>query len=420
MKRNFEIITVLLVGLFLTGCKTVPSNIIPTATSTTGSQPCSGKIQAAEPEIVRPAGVGGTDSTEYGYWAMEPRAASTSAGILVTWQTGVNGQYPVPNGYVRLLDDSAHPIGEISLPFERSMVQTPHFTSREDGALLTFCSIYPNDNSRITSVLLDPYGKFISEQRRFSAVRFGCGDERPNAVWTGSRLLFVWSPQSYPPDSGVTMEITDAKGSSLVEKKFLPAQDPDPRFAFGHERVLMIASVRTGSDFLNGDSRGVTHLVVSRFDKEGNELGESMVLEQRGGWEFGSGYVVPTEKGWLLLASIFRGDGFYYFAQLAQDGSLASGPELVETATASGFLDVVPYGGGAAALLGSDGFSASRVWFFSADGYVRQEWRSAPHEYMDLGGLVVHKGRLFVTYATKGEGKPMTNQVLIRELQCIP
>jgi hypothetical protein len=410
MRKNFEIyIAALFMGVLLAGCSNSVFPIsIPQPTTTAAaadSKFCQEKMQVSAPIVVRPEGVGGTDSTEYGYWAREARAVSTSAGILATWQTGFDGQYPVPNVYMRFLDDNANPAGEISLLSERSAVQTPSFISKGDGALFMFCALYDH-RTYLTSALLDPYGKLISEQRRFSTTYCG-GVSDPEAIWTGSRLLFAWYPQMYGPD--VLFEVADTNGNSLLEKKFRTDGASDPHFAYGHGRVLMVVPLRTGADFMSG-IEGQSYLAVHRFDIEGNEIAEPVNLEPIPGSAFGTGFIVPTEAGWLIIASTSARAPGYYVARLAPDGSLVSGPDLVNTDI--GFQDVIPYGGGAVALAGKI------VLFFEADGSLRQEWSS--DEYMDVGGLVVHKGRLFILYATQLQGKPETNQVLIREFQCVP
>jgi len=369
MRRHFGILIILLFfGILLVGCNNAQYSTptaIPTLTSVNAdSESCQGKIQASMPVVVRPEGVGGTDNTEYGYFATDAKAASTSAGILVTWHTGIDGQYPVPNGYVRLLDDNAQPIEDMSILFQRSVVQTPNFVSTENGALLTYCGVYEG-GGHISSAILDFNGKLIAEQRRFSEEPSDCGDPDASAIWTGSRLLSAWSPQSYGPDGPnnyVLLDVADANGNNLFEKKFNPDAMLEPHLAFGHGRILMTVSTRTGSDFLNGNNRGLTHLVVHRFDMEGNELGEPVVLDQPGEWEFGNSSVVPTRDGWLLLAEASLQGANYYFAHLAPDGSLVSGPELVNSGTGIGFIDVVPYAGGAASLDGQ------KIYFFRLMG----------------------------------------------------
>ncbi len=408
MRKNFAIsIAALFMGVFLAGCSN-PGFPISTAQPTltaADSKFCQDKMQISAPIVVRPEGVGGTDSTEFGYWAMEARAVSTSAGILATWQTGFDGQHPVPNVYMRFLDDNASPAGEISLLSGQSAVQTPSSVSRGDGALFLFCGL-SDHHEYMTSTLLDPYGKLISEQRRFSTTRCG-GVSDPEAIWTGSRLLFAWYPQMYGPD--VLFEVADSNGNSLLEKKFRTDGASDPHFAYGHERVLMVVPLRTGADLMNWNE-AQSYLAVHRFDVEGNEIAEPVTLAPIPGSAFGTGFIVPTETGWLMLASTSgRGSG-YYVARLAPDGSLVSGPDLVNTGI--GFQDVIPYGGGAVA------FAGKTVLFFEADGSLRQKWSS--DEYMEVGGLVVHKGRLFIIYTTELQGKPATNQVLIREFQCVP
>jgi hypothetical protein len=211
------------------------------------------------------------------------------------------------------------------------------------------------------------------------------------------------------------LDIADAKGNTVSAKKLHVDAVLDPHIAFGHGRVLLTISTRTGSELLSGNNRGLTQLVVHRFSVEGNEQGEPVILDQLGGWEFGNSLVVPIREGWLLLAEASLQGANYYFAHLAPDGSLVSGPELVNAGVAISFLDVVPYAGGAVS------FDGKKINFLSADGFVTHTWQAASDEFMGLGGLVVHKGRLFVTYTTAPtQSRPVTNQVLIRELQCVP
>ncbi len=420
MNRSIRNVSIFLwLGLIMAACNyttpTPPS--APTATPAgADAESCLGEIQASSPVIVRPEGAGGTDTTEYGQFAWKPRAVSTSAGILVEWQTGINGQFPVPNNYIRLLDDGAQPISEISLPFERSIVQSTSFASQGDGALLTYCGIY-NNGSYLTSALLDPRGNLISEQRRFTGNESQCGsDTEPDAIWTGSRLLFIWSSSYYAPNgfsNNVVLDVADASATSLAEKKIRADGALTAHLAVGHGYALIVVPTRTDFDFLSGSDRGITHLAVHRFDLEGNELREPIILEQLGTYEFGPGFLIPTEQGWLLVASTMPSSTSYYVAQLAPDGSHLSGPELIQTGTAMGFLDAVPYEDGVAVL------SENRVWFLSPDGFATQEWLPSPDEHLGDASLVVHKDRLFVTYTTSGKGQPITNQVLIRELQCV-
>lgn len=411
MRKNFGVyIAAWLIGVLLVGCShpLFPISVAqPTLTAVAAeSKFCQQKIQVSAPIVVRPEGAGGTDTTEYGYWAMDARAVSTSAGILTTWQTGFDGQHRVPNIYMRFLDDNANPTGEISLLSERSAVQTPTFVSKGDGALFLFCG-QGDHEQYLASALLDPHGKLISEQRRFSTTHCG-GVSDPEALWTGSHLLFAWYPQMYGPD--VLFEVADTDGNSLLEKKFRTDSAGDPHFAYGHGRVLMVVPLRTGADLMDVNS-GQSYLAVHRFDLEGNEIAEPVNLVPIPRSAFGTGFIVPTEAGWLILASISRANSpGYYVARLAPDGSLVSGPDLVNASI--GFQDVLPYGGGAVA------FAGKTVFFFEADGSLRQEWSS--DEHLNIDGLVVHKGRLFMIYATEPKGKPATNQVRVREFQCVP
>lgn len=431
MSRNFEITIAVLVTIFsATGCSNLiipTSTAIPTITpASENTNVCQGPIQASAPIVVRQDGVGGTDNTESGRFATSSKAASTSAGILVSWKTGINGQVPVPNSYVRLLDENAQPIGDISLPFERSVVQTPNFISKDDGALLTFCGIYNHDGTHLTSTLLDPYGKLISEQRRFLSSEFDCAYPESDAIWTGSHILFAWSSHAYGQngeDTNLILDVADVNGKSLTEKILRPDAMLDPQFAFGHGNILLVVPTRTGADFLTDNNRGQTHLAIHRFNTEGAELGNPVILEPKEGlgFEFGSSFIVPTRHGWLLLASTFLRSSNYYVAHLSPDGALVSGPELMNAGTDIVFLDVVPYGGGAMALTDwQDSFEISNIFFLSDDGKIKHAWHPENNETLLLGGLVVHKGRLFFTYTGGSHGNPVTNEVLIRELQCGP
>ncbi len=443
MSRNIGIfITSLFIGFVIAGCSKplyLTPTAVPTVTSTSiDSNPCRGNIQASPPVVVRPKGVGGTERAETGHYAFNAQAASTSAGILVAWRTGVVARFPEPNNFVRLLDDNGQPIGNVSPPLERSGIRELSLVSKDDGALLTFCGIYDN-GTYITSALLDPYGKLISEQRRFSTDGLLCTGPKATAIWSGSRLLFAWSSQFYPPDNEIRLEIADTNGKSLLEKKLVPYGASDPHFAVGHGHIFMVVTTRTDAGSIDTDNRGITHLVVQRFDMNGNALGELMVLDpptfvnENGqsfvsALQFGSSFIIPVNDGWLLLASPSVKTSAYYIAHLAPDGSIISGPNLVNSNANIGFLDAIPYGGGVMALVDrGDGIAFSKIVFLSADGIITQEWSPSPNEYkgyfdeaMGIGGLVKHKGRLFVTYTTAPEGSPVTNEVLIRELECVP
>jgi hypothetical protein len=215
----------------------------------------------------------------------------------------------------------------------------------------------------------------------------------------------------------VLLDVADANGNSLFWKQLHPVGDGNPNFAIGHGRVLMVVTTRTGHS-------GQTHLAVHRFDLEGNELGEPVILDPMtydiNGrivvGDFDTPFIIPTADGWLLLASS-RASG-RYVAHLAPDGSLVSGLEIMDTDMyfTYGFDDAIPYGSGAVISAQFSGV----VLFLSADGIVNQEWHPNQDEHIP-GDLVEHQGRIFLTYTTGPKSKdPLTNQVLIRELQCVP
>jgi len=67
-----------------------------------------------------------------------------------------------------------------------------------------------------------------------------------------------------------------------------------------------------------------------------------------------------------------------------------------------------------------DAVEISKIFFLTEDGIIKYEWHPNEDEPMGLGGLVVHRGRLFVVYTGKFHGNSVSNEVLIRELQCAP
>lgn len=429
MRRNFAVcIVALLIGIFLANCS---SPVAPSSTATSipkptitavgeDSQFCQDRMQLSAPVAVWPESTDGTNNTGGNQWPSDPRAVSTSAGILVTWQT-FNNQYSKVRDYVRLLDDNAQPIGEVSSPFERSGIQRPSFASKEGGGLLAFCEDQQDTDLKVKSVLLDPYGKFISEQHHFST-RYGCAFYKADALWTGSRMLFAWYSETMSEKSinDIWFGVADASGNNLREKKLRTDGMLEPDLAYGHGRALMVVPIRTDYDFMKG-LRGKTHLAVHRFDVDGNEIQEPLILEPLPGAEFGISFIAPTEDGWLIVASTSRADSRYYLVRLAPDGSLVSGPDLVNTGSDVFFVDMIPYGGGAVALLSGylNHYSDfSKVLFFDADGSLRQEWSVGGS--LGLGGLVAHKGKLFMLYAATLPGNPKTDQVFIREFQCAP
>ena len=394
--------------------KTVYSIPVPTATPAPGdeSKSCR-RIDAADPIVVRAENVGGNDSDSLGRYAFYPKAVSTGAGILITWEMG-------SNGYMRLLDDNANPLGDLHLLFERNWISFFYSLVRQgDNAVLTYCGLYnigPYDKeNRVTSAFLDPYGHLISEQARSPTNRV-CTYMGGEAVWTGSRMLFastdvVSSISTYD----TFLDIADANGNSISWRSIQTDASSNSPFAIGHGRVLIAVTTRPGP------------LAVHRFDLEGNELGEPVIIdpttyEANGkivtGY-FRSPYVVPTVDGWLVIAAS-TSPGIFV-VHLAPDGSPASSPVIVGTDYffGNGIEDVIPYRGGAVIL--GETLNTYVVLFISKDGIVDQQWYPKEGEQPVAGSFFEHQGRLYLVYTTGDSGLPNhTNQVLLRELQCVP
>ena len=211
------------------------------------------------------------------------------------------------------------------------------------------------------------------------------------------------------------LDIADANGNSISWRSIQTDASSNSPFAIGHGRVLIAVTTRPGP------------LAVHRFDLEGNELGEPVIIdpttyEANGkivtGY-FRSPYVVPTVDGWLVIAAS-TSPGIFV-VHLAPDGSPASSPVIVGTDYffGNGIEDVIPYRGGAVIL--GETLNTYVVLFISKDGIVDQQWYPKEGEQPVAGSFFEHQGRLYLVYTTGDSGLPNhTNQVLLRELQCVP
>lgn len=390
--------------------------LITTSTSDVLSNVCEESIEASEPVIVRAGSDGGSDLCDTCRYALYPKGVSTNEGILVTWKLGFNGEHPEPNAYMRVLDDNATPTCEVNLLFERNWTGlSSSLVGNGDGAMLTYCGRYPGID-RMTTALLDPFGQLISEHLR-SPDDQTCGVWGSGPVWTGSRQLFAWTA-----GNDVLLDIADVDGNIISRKIILRNGIDNPQLAIGHGHVLMVVTTFTS------ENPGQTHLSVHRFDLEGNELGETMILDpvtyELGGQikvgNFKTPYIIPSSSGWLILASS-KASGFYV-ASLTPDGTLITTLDILDKDMyfPNGFEDAIPYEGGAA-ILGQLFSGEHVILILSPDGKIYQKWYENPSEGSGFGDLLEHKGNLFWIYTSKPTyEKVMINQVLIRKLECIP
>jgi hypothetical protein len=385
------------------------------------SQVCKGTIQASEPVVVRPEGVGGSNSSEYGHYAFYPQAVTTSAGVLVTWHVGFDGQSPQPNAYMRFLDKNLKPIGDVSLLFKRNWIgDSASLTPTNNGIVFSYCGRY-NTDDRVTSAFLDPYGRLISE-KDWAPTDQDCDGGIAQPVWTGSNLIFAWSHMGEWPvsnTSDVHFSIVDASGNLIAEKKFHLDGWGNPSLLFQGGHILMMVTVTK----LGQATQGILH----RFDLEGNELGKPTTLnpaeyEVNGKILTGRfGFMFPVSDGWMLFAP--SGDTDIYTAHFSEDESVpVFDPVIVHTDFdfVNGFQAIVPYGDGVAILMEKPS-GQYVVLFLSKNGTVTQQWLPQKDEQPIYGSLFEHQGRLFLIYTSGHKsGDPLTNQVLLRELQCVP
>lgn len=375
------------------------------------------KIEASDPIVVRPEGIGGNDSSDFSWWAHYPRAVSLGDRILAIWQVGFDGQRPKPNVYMRLLDDNLLPIAGVKLLFERNVIGSTTLIRQGDKAIFSYCGRF-NTEDRSTSALLDSQGNVISEIVR-SPSNISCGSG-PLSVWTGSRLLsYSWS-SSYNAFSNFDtfLDIADKDGDS-ISWRAAPGFDD---ISVGHGSVLISYT----------ENWSTTPLVIHRLDLEGNDLGEVATLEaltyEVDGkivvGQFKNSYIVPTDDGWIVIASLYAPG--IYVARLALDGSLISNPVIVEKNLyfANWLDDVMAYKGGAV-ILGSSypfGYSTKTGYvalFISGNGTV-QQWHPPKNDLPFFGSFFEHQDRLFLIYQSEStDKKETTNQVLIRELKCV-
>ena len=381
----------------------------PAVVPDTKSRACKGRIVASKPVMVGPTDVGGSNSSEYGRYSIDASAVGTSAGILVTWQMD-------SNAYMRLLDDNLKPISDVKLLFERNTNDIFGAVRTDLGEVLSYCGRYERNNF-LTSAFLDPSGHLLKEIVWSPTDPPGCNTTM-QAAWTGSHLMFVWDVSDPWPapllSSTLHFAITDANGNLLAERKTHLDGWGGPYLAVGHGRVLLVVWIR--------DANGRTQLAVHRFDLAGNELGEPVILdpliyEDNGKivtGSFSSTFMILTADGWTLFAP--SETSTVYVAQFNSDGSaLTSNPTMVDTDSVflNDLPDKLPYEDGAL-------FQARMQAYPLGIGIVTQDWLPEEHEQPLRGFFFEHQGRLFLVYRTETNSKPATNEVLIRELKCVP
>ena len=372
-------------------------------------------VAASDPVVVRSEGEGGNDTVDYGRAAFYPRAIATDSGMLATWVVGYDGLRPVPNAYVRTLDEDGHPTGSVQLLFDGNILGIPALFRAGDRIVLDYCGLFNGNQSRIASAFLDPSGSISSPQVRMPNNR-DCNSAGP-AAWTGRRMAFA-SANIGPSinDRAATLEVADKNGNSLEWKTIRTDAATFPQLAAGHDRLLMVISTDPGAT------------LIHRFDPEGNESGAPVAIEPFPYEEGGSirtGYfkypaAVPTREGWLVVSTLWDGMGIYV-TRLTVDGAVLSGPAAVDTDLdiPNGLDQVIPYRGGAAAL--GETMQGYVILFFAPDGRIVSRWLPEQDQQPFNGSLFTSGDRLFLIYGSPiNETPPKTNQVRIRELKCGP
>lgn len=389
----------------------------PTPLADAEGKVCKGSIKASKPVEVRPANVGGNDSAEFARYAFYPNAVTTDAGVLVTWQMGFDGQRPQPNAYMRMLDNTFKPISDVSILFNRNWVggtSSLHRTS--NGVAMFYCGRF-GYRDRTTSAFLDPLGHFFSEKDWFPNDEDSCSTY---PVYYGSHLIFVQSRSNY--DIVVTTDIdvilTDENGTKLSDKKLHIIGRAIPSLIVDHGIALLAVNIPD-----------TTKILVYRYDFNGTELGEHLVIdptiygdnESIVSMYMNSFYLLPTAQGWILAG--LTGNNMMYVAHLTPNGaSLVSQPVLVNINAEfiNGFQSMLPYQGGVVIL--GELMSGYQVLFLSANGTITNRWIPQDKEELPIyGSLFEHQGRIFIVYTSQPSTKDAkTNQVLIEELQCVP
>jgi hypothetical protein len=425
MKKNMEIVFIILVsGLLLSGCTMELNTVTPTVTSTPEEEvtSCRELRAVSDPVVVRDANVGdaepdfiaGQINLSVGRDAFYPKAISTDAGILVTWQMSFDGQSPKPNVFMRLLNDHAARTGDVRNLFERNMTGLSYNLLKvENETVLAFCGRY-GTKDQATTVFLNPQGEVHSEQQ-LPPTDHSCGASKPSTVWTGSSLMTAWT------DNGteqVFLNVADRNGNSLFWKELLSEGDYGPQVVMGHGRVLITVNSKPSEH---------SPLMIYRFDLDGNELGDPIVINpltfEKDGIvrenSFTTPYLIPTTDGWMLLStprswsSALNG---IYVAHLAPDGTLIFGPFLtgldLNLRFSNGIEQVFPYRQGA--IL----WGTSPLVFVSRNGVVNSILKSSQEPGTLYTFFFEHREKLFSVYTKEVDS--MTNQVLLREVECTP
>jgi hypothetical protein len=372
-----------------------------------------------EPIVVRDVDEHGDDRCSTCAIAFAPHAVSTSDGILVAFRIGFDGSRPIPNTFTRLLDDDAHPRAEIALLSDRNTTEGLRMTSHPSGAAMVYCGRF-RSNDVTTSAIVSPAGALIDERAREPMGR-SCGAWEPDTVWTGARTMFAWTDNSSGPLPGfeVLLDRGDADGVSLGFEMLEPNGDGGPRLGVGHGRLLLVVGTRPEP------RRSV--LAIHRFDLEGTRAGEPTYVPIPDGLDdsFVSSHVVPSREGFVVHSAAAARDGGRFVTRLGSDGALALGPVRLDEGIdyVNGFDDVLARRGGGAVIASprrsAPGEPGYRVLAVDDEGAVLGAWDGDPAEGQPAwGGLVEHRGRVFLTYAIiSGENR---DQIRIRELGCVP
>jgi hypothetical protein len=427
MKRTMEI--VLISGLLLSGCTVELKEATPAVTLPVKEEvnSCQEIHAVSDPVIVRDANVGdaapyflpGYSITSIDSNAFYPKAISTDAGILVIWRVSFDGQKPEPNVFMRLLDEHAVPIGEVQNLFERNMVgQSYSLLKVENKFALGFCGRYGYED-QTTRVFLNSQGEVLSEQPL--PTDLSCGIKGSPTVSTGPRLITTWMDQIHK----AVLNIADQDGNSLILKELPGEADHYPQVAVGHDRILVV---------VNSKSSEHSPLMIHRFDLDGNELGDPVIINpltfELDGIirekSFTTPSLIPTPDGWMLLSSprswslSFNG---IYVAHLAPDGALVSGPFITglddpDLGFSNGIEQVFPYGQGAM-IWGHNLKHRKLVIFVSKHGVVNPILNSLQEPDVIFHPFFFeHQEKIFAVYTKKVD--VMTNQVLLREVACTP
>lgn len=256
---------------------------------------------------------------------------ATDDGVVVAWSRSFDGDDPMPNSFLRLLDGDGVPIAPAAelLGEPVALGVGPSLAPAANGRLAAGMCRRFTANDLPSWRFVSAAGAPLGDEHRVAETTESCTtfDTAPQMVFTGQRHLFVWITST---NDLVFVESTDAEGGSPVIARLFDDATPyhadlsaPPHLAVYGDRVAVVLGLR------RDEAPQESSLGVRFLDLAGSPVGDLVVLPDPGGAGYLQPRVAVAPDGTLLLVAKHRfGDGWIR-ARVTFDGTVVSQPALV-------------------------------------------------------------------------------------------